>query len=101
MMLDEDIPGLRDKYREGDVGILFDQLRVAKSYAGAKCGSHDARVLENGLNRCLKRRIRQRFEIEPKEMPSDLFSPLPDWITLHSHCSPFGCRPAARTAYGG
>jgi hypothetical protein len=84
VMLDEDIPGLRDQHRKRDIGILFDQFRVSKRDAGAERGSHDAQVLEDGLNRCLKRRIGQRFEIEPQQMPSNLFSPFPDWIALHS-----------------
>ena len=38
-------------------------------------------------------------------MPSNLFSPFPDWINLQYHCSPSGCRMAvgrspARSAYG-
>jgi hypothetical protein len=29
-------------------------------------------------------------------MPSNLLSPFPDWITLHTHCNPHGCRNGGR-----
>ena len=29
-------------------------------------------------------------------MTSNLFSPFPDWITLHGHCSPHGCQNGGR-----
>jgi hypothetical protein len=76
-------PRLCKNYFEAIIAIS-EQILIAKDETRARLRSDDAKLWKDRLNRGIKRRARQRLEINTKAVPGVLVAPLPNGIDSHS-----------------